>query len=298
VNGGTTPNPIPTASQATLDAFKKDFPNVDLATVKWSEVADYEVGTFGGSATAKSTDNAPTAAWYKKGQGQRAQTERDIPYSAVPQAVRSTHESGKYGAWRVDDVDELTKIIDGTTSVIYVIEVEQGDRDLDLYYAADGVFMREVRDDDGNDDNEWSYNHVPVEASNDMKAFIAEKYPNARIIDIDDDYDYNTYFGEHLTEIEIRDGRAEKDVHFNTSSQWVFTETDDDDTVLPQAVKTTINTKYPQSEGWDYDDEANHLETPNDGNFFVVEVENERTDREMGAMFRESGEFVNEWNED
>ena len=46
------------------------------------------------------------------------------------------HKAGKYADWRVDDVDKLTR--EGMET-LYVIEVEKGESELDLFYLSTGI---------------------------------------------------------------------------------------------------------------------------------------------------------------
>ncbi len=67
-------------------------------------------------------------------------TEYDIPFAQLPQTVQDAFKTGAYASWRVDDVDKIEKT---DASVIYVIEVESGEKEYELTYLEDGTLIRE-----------------------------------------------------------------------------------------------------------------------------------------------------------
>ena len=72
-------------------------------------------------------------------------TESDIPYEALPQPVKETFKQSEYAGWKIDDVDMLAR---AGMETIYVIEVEQGKQEVDLYYSPEGVLTRTEVDND------------------------------------------------------------------------------------------------------------------------------------------------------
>ncbi len=78
-------------------------------------------------------------AWFSPG-GEWYQTETDITYAELPQAVQTAFESGDYKDWRVDDVDKMERKDEGT---FYILDVEKAaNPDYDLYYTADGTLIK------------------------------------------------------------------------------------------------------------------------------------------------------------
>lgn len=61
-------------------------------------------------------------------------TETDLPHASLPEAVKNAFKNSEYGQWSLDDVDMLVR--EGMEPV-YVLEVEQGPREMDLYYNAE-----------------------------------------------------------------------------------------------------------------------------------------------------------------
>lgn len=85
--------------------------------------------------------------------GQWKMTETELLAADLPQAVTAAlAANATYGSWRVDDRD-LLEYANGKASE-YVIEVEQGNKEFDLYFLADGTFLRE-KDVTTGDDTHW-----------------------------------------------------------------------------------------------------------------------------------------------
>ena len=66
-------------------------------------------------------------------------------------------KNSEYGQWSLDDVDMLVR--EGMEPV-YVLEVEQGPREMDLYYNAEGILIKVVEDSE--DDSE---DYLPIRTS-------------------------------------------------------------------------------------------------------------------------------------
>lgn len=118
------------------NALADKYPEVKNA--KWEIKGTYYVADF-------YKDNYETSAWFTP-EGVWQMTETDIPYDALPAAVKSAFESSKYADWHVDDVDKLER---QGLETVYVIEVEQDKQEFDLYYTEEGILANEKRDTDG-----------------------------------------------------------------------------------------------------------------------------------------------------
>lgn len=154
---------VPAALQ---EAFSSKYPNVK--NVKWETKAGYYVADF--------YDGYEASAWFTT-DGNWHMTETDIPYTALPDPVKSAFETSEYKTWKKDDVDKLER---QGIETVYVIEVENQNQEIDLYYSADGVLIKSIADTD--DEN----SHLPTtQLSAAMKTFIEEKYAGARIVEVD-----------------------------------------------------------------------------------------------------------------
>lgn len=227
------------------NALADKYPEVRNA--KWETKGIYYVADF-------YKDNYETSAWFTP-EGVWQMTETDIPYNALPAAVKSAFKSSKYADWHVDDVDKLER---QGMETVYVIEVEQGKQEFDLYYTEEGILANEKEDTDG-DDNSGDY--LPSDLSSGIKKFIADKYPDARIVEIDTERN-------GMIEVDIVHRNIGKDVLFKADGSWVSTSWDIRISELPQAAQSAVKAKYP-----DYRiDDVEYVETP-DGDYYWVEVE-------------------------
>ena len=86
---------VPAALQ---EAFSSKYPNVK--NVKWETKAGYYVADF--------YDGYETSAWFTT-DGNWHMTETDIPYTALPDPVKSAFEASDYKTWKRDDVDKLER---------------------------------------------------------------------------------------------------------------------------------------------------------------------------------------------
>lgn len=234
--------------------------------VEWSDRGGYMVADFrdGGAGMQAWFDAA--GKWYM--------TEQDVPYAQLPEAVRTAFESGDYAAWQVDDVDKLMR--EGLETV-YVLEVERGKEEFDLWYSADGVLLRAVPDTDGDDDREGM---LPQELPQAVRDFIAGKYPGARIADAERE--------KGTLEVEIIDGRTPREVCFGTGDAWLWTKTEVRSSGLPAAVIAAL--AGSQYANWKIDD-ADHYDSP-DGEWYLLELEEPQSEREAELRILPDGTIL------
>jgi hypothetical protein len=215
--------------------------------------------------------------------------ETDIRYADLPQAVRSAFEASEYGTWTVDDADKLVNSV--TAETIYVIDVELGGQERDLYYSADGVLIKDVADDvpgegngGGNNNGGGDQPTTPPtygDYQTMMENFIYGKYPNARIIGLPD-YEYNS------VEYDIVDGTMGREVVFNLVAEWQYTETEVRRSDIPQIVMNALlATEYGT---WEIDD-VSLFETAANGDFYLFEMES-RNDQERNVKISIDGTIL------
>ena len=85
--------------------------------------------------------------------------------------------------------------------------------------------------------------------------------------------------------MDIIDQNIGKEVVFNSAYEWIYTSWDIRPNALPDVVKTTVTTNYP-----DYMiDDVDFYETPT-GNFYDVEIE--KGDKDVHIKVSESGELL------
>ena len=253
-----------TVPEKLQSALSQKYPE---ASPKWKTRSNYYIADFHGR-------NYESEAWFTSG-AVWLMTETDLPYAALPEAVKNAFQNSEYGSWRPDDVDMIER--EGMEPV-YVLEVEQGPREMDLYYNAEGILIRAVEDSE--DDSE---NYLPVELPEGVKNFLQEKYAASKIVETDREH------GQLEVDI-IHDGVA-KEVLFDNNGNWLSTSWEISTDTLPEAVKTAIRQEINDNYvGYEADDEPEQVETP-DGNYYRIELEAE-DDRAVNLKIREDGTLL------
>lgn len=228
-----------------LKAFESKYP--EASRIEWETKAGYKVADF-------HFNSFELEAWFESN-GIWLLTETDIPYNNLPQAVKSSFEAGSYVSWRIDDVDKLER---PNVEIVYVIEVESGNKEMDLYYSEDGTLIKEINDEGNN-----LYEPIPVIES--IIEEIKQKYPNAKILDIDRE---NAYI-----EFDILHENIKKEVIYS-NSEWVYTKWEIRQSQVPEIVMNALrNSEY---NNYKIDDIDIH-EKP-DGLFYVFELESGNQD--------------------
>ena len=122
-----TDNPFLPDNPDIVTTFNNMYPNAQ--DVDWSKKGVYYVADCRVSGNEIDVWFNNNAAW--------GMTEDDIFRSQLPSAVETSFENGKYGNWVLDDITELT--FPGTQSTIYLLEVQNGNKDMDLLYTPTGA---------------------------------------------------------------------------------------------------------------------------------------------------------------
>lgn len=224
------------------NAFSDKYP--DTRVMKWETEGGHYVAEF-------YNDRYEADAWFTP-DGVWQMTETDLPYNALPAAVRNAFQSSQYAQWRVEDVDMVER---RAMETVYVIEVESGNQEIDLHYNVDGILVKEVSDMGGG-----AGNYLPSELTDAMRAFIEEHYPGASIIETD--------LEPNWMEVDIIHDRTAKEVRFTPTGEWISTSWDVRLTDVPQVVKDAAQAAYP---GFRMDD-ADYVQTPA-GDYYLIELE-------------------------
>lgn len=199
-----------------------------------------------------------------------------MPYSAIPQAVRTSFESSEYATWQKDNEVERIERAGTEKEVIYIIEVESAqDIDMDLHYSADGILIKAVND-DGNGNNESLLPDAPSNMVTAVTELIQKNYPNARIIEIEQE--------KGMIEVDIIHENQSKEVLLSTNYEWISTSWD----VYVLPVKVTDAIKASQYSDYVVDD-AEYFETPA-GNYYWIELE--QGEKEVKVKINEDGQFI------
>jgi len=234
------------------NAFAERYPSAKKT--EWENKGNYKVADF-------INNNMETSAWFDSN-GIWYMTETDLPFNSLPQAVRDAFQGSEYSTWKIDDVDMLER---KDTEVVYIIEVESQNQEMDLYYSAEGILIKAVPDNDNNDYE----GQLPQPTPTDIEAFIKEKYPQSRIIEIEHE--------KGRIEVDIIHDNRGKEVLFDTNNQWLYTSWEVRISQLPQAVANIINNS--QYAGYHIDD-ADFVETPQ-GDYYLLELEKGNSEIEV-----------------
>lgn len=130
------------APDAVSKALKDKYPAA--MDIEWERKGDYFVADCW-------MDGREMDVWYDV-QATWKLTETDILWEGLPPTVQTAFEGGEYAQWRREDIDMLEYPVQ---PVQYVIEVENGNEEYQLFYAGDGNLLQK-RDVSGNkDDTHW-----------------------------------------------------------------------------------------------------------------------------------------------
>lgn len=227
--------------QTITKAFDEKYP--DAGKVEWETKGGYEVAEFHVSGNE-------TEAWFDN-KGNWVMTKTEINFGLLPEAVRKSLNSGEYKDWKPTDFDKLER---SNAATVYVIEVEQGEQEFDLYYTEDGILLKAVPDDDND-------NFQPTIVPQAITDAINEMYPGATVLEFDSE---KTGF-----EVDILHNNIYKDVYFNTGNEWLYTEWDIKEVNLPAIIMNA----YKASDYKDYRiDDIDVIENPA-GISYVLELE-------------------------
>ena len=230
-----------TPDEKIVNVLYEKYPNAQR--VDWELQHDHYVADF-------YDNNIEKEAWITT-KGEWVMTESDILFNNLPDAVQTAFNESEYKDWRVDDVDMLERI---EMETVYVIEVEKSKQEFDLFYAEDGTLIKAVEDIDNN--NNYQPNTVPEV----LKNFINEKYPQATIVDIEVE--------KGITEIDILHENKAKELHFNSTNEWLYTTWDVREREIQDIATKVLN----DNPGFKIDD-IDYKESADGSEVYIFELE-------------------------
>ncbi|MDR0659690.1 MAG: PepSY-like domain-containing protein [Prevotellaceae bacterium] len=232
-------------NSAVENAFAAKYPSINR--VDWEIKGNYYVADFW-------LNGLECEAWFTW-DGDWQLTETDITFDQLPAAVKTAFGQSEFASWRIDDVDMLER---KDMEVAYVVEVEQGNQEYDLYYAADGTLIKAVLDTDND-----SGSYLPTSLPESISTYISTNYPSAKIIEVEREYG-----GAY--EVDVIDGAAHKKLRFTSAGEWIYTKTED---ILQVNVPQNVLTALQNSEYGSYAiDDIDYYETPTES-YFLFELE-------------------------
>lgn len=119
--------------KSTQEYFKTMYPHAKR--IEWEMEKGYYVAEFRDGGYEKE-------AWYST-DGDWLLTETDYERN-TPAIIKETIAKTNYADWRIDDVD-FVEFKDKVP--FYVVEVEKGESEMDLFFSENGEFLREANSD-------------------------------------------------------------------------------------------------------------------------------------------------------
>lgn len=256
-------------------AFSENYP--DTRNLKWETENVAQQQYYKAEFNNKKENGYKTSAWYAA-DGTWRMTEIEMPYNAIPAAIKTSFEGSQYATWKKDN--EVDKVERAGAETVYIIEVESAtDVDVDLYYSENGILIKAVSDQPGNATGDGSLlPDAPAGVTSVVTEFIKEKYPNARIVEIDVEHG--------LTEVDIIDDNKGKEVLFDSNNEWISTSWDVAVMQLPAVIKEAIAASQYSTY---LIDDAEYVEAPQ-GDYYLIELESGK--QEVKVKIDLTGQFV------
>lgn len=199
--------------------------------------------------------------------------EIDVCYENFFEFVFVVYKVGKYVDWWVDDVDKL--ICEGM-EIFYVIEVEKGEFELDLFYLFIGILVKIVVDIGYEEDYDDYLLQFDV---NGIIVIVKQKYFNVIIVEIECE--------KGLQEVIILDENKEKEVYFNEWNEWMGISWDVQVVNLLEVVKKLVMEKY-----LDYVIDDVDYVVIFDNEWYIFDLENKQIDKEFKVKVDKDGVWL------
>ena len=183
-------NSNPNVPQSVQQAFNKRFKGVN--DVKWEMVNNYHVARFNGTITRNTSTTYSSSAWFTEN-GEYCQSDENIEFAALPSAVQDSFNAYKeltYPDWTIDECEVLVR--EGM-SLVYIIEIENGDLEREISISELGDILKDVLDDDDEDEI------LPIMIPDKLRAALQNLYPD-------------TYTSLEILELDIEDNEIEVDI--------------------------------------------------------------------------------------
>lgn len=181
-------------TEPVMQAFNKKYPNASnpIFTIE----GNYYVAEF-------TNNGVSTEAWLTE-QGKWMMDKADTPFNQLPEAVTAAFDNGLYAGWKVDDSYTINR---DSMTVVYKIDAEKGNSDMDLYYSPYGNLIKAVND-EGNED-------APIVIPAEVHTLMAFTFATCNLLDIQSNAD-----GYILN---MLDGKVYKIAQLNKNYLWQST---------------------------------------------------------------------------
>lgn len=240
-------------TEPVMRTFDQKYPNASnpIFTIE----GNYYVAEF-------TYNGFPTEVWLTE-QGKWMMDKVDTPFNQLPQPVTAAFQSGLYANWTVEDAYTIHR---DSMGVVYKIDAEKGNSDMDLYYSQYGNLIKAVAD-KGNED-------APIVIPAEVHLLMNLVFANCVLLDIQSDTE-----GYILNLLE---GEVYKVAHLNKDYRWQSTSYMIDPKDVPEIVMKSF-----QSTGYAGDTiELIHVQIDANGTFytFMVDHNGQSTDVTFDAL--------------
>ena len=127
--------------EAFSQALKTKYPSA--THIEWEKKGNFYVADC-------RMDGKELEVWYNTN-AEWQMTEINLQWNDVPGTVQTSFNNSQYASWQRDDVDLLEYPVQ---PIVYVIEVEKGNQELQLFYSEEGNLIQ-TKDVTGKDDTHW-----------------------------------------------------------------------------------------------------------------------------------------------
>lgn len=248
----------PDASVRT--AFDAMFPNA--SRVEWEKKLGYSVAEFKDNGKEKD-------AWFQT-DGTWILTETDIAIKDIPVAITQSIAGSQYVDWRIEDANYLER---KDMDPVYVLEVEKGEAEMDLYYSAEGKLLKAVSE-------SGDHQAVPTPVNEKVLEAVNAKYTDAKILEVD--------VMPNFIEVDLVRGNLYFEMILDKDYNWVETVYDAEWARVPEAVKASF-----AADGYTFnakEDEAEMLMRPGSkGDVVVYRIELDREPNDIVLYYGEDG---------
>lgn len=128
--------------EAISQALKSKYPSA--THVEWKQKATYYV------ADCK-VDSQEKDVWFNE-QGQWQLTETELLWDNLPETVQTTFRGSEYTDWKIEEIVLLEYPV---APMLFVIEVEKGNTEYQLFYSEEGNLMQTKDVTGDKDDTHW-----------------------------------------------------------------------------------------------------------------------------------------------
>lgn len=248
----------PDASVRT--AFDAMFPNA--SRVEWEKKLGYSVAEF-------KDDGKEKDAWFQT-DGTWILTETEIAVKDIPVAITQSIAGSQYVDWRIEDASYLER---KDMESVYVVEVEKGKEEMDLYYSLEGKLLKAVPE-------SGDHPAVPTPLNEKVLETVNAKYPGAKILEIDVKFNY--------IEVDLMKEGLYFEMILDKDYNWVETVYDAQWANVPEVVKASF-----AADGYTFnakEDEAEMLMRPGSkGDVVVYRIELDREPNDIVLYYAEDG---------